>query len=234
MQYRRIAALLLIVALPSTYAAESDSAPGQSAPQPGASIQSLRFTPQFKTGLGHDVDPAQLPDKIIFAFRLDPGWVIGGSRSAGASRDLQGFTLNSDEPVIDLASWIRVANASAKPLTKKDTKRGVSVTPAETRLASVYQFAYSPGSGRLGGRYLGRYSVLRDADGRNLPLVFFDRPCRVAGRIQLKNEEQTIAHVAIDIPGPGFYFLRYVSRPNDEAGLVVGPSLSEVVFVTQF
>lgn len=66
------------------------------------------------------------------------------------------------------------------------------------------------------------------------PLVFFDRPCRVSGKIELGNKARDVVHVDLDVPGPGFHLLRYVELPDRRRSLVISPELPELVFVTQF
>lgn len=229
MNYHRIVLLLSIVSFAPAHAAEPASADTAQ----NAGIQSLGFTSQFRTRFGRNFDSSQLP-KAVSVFRLDPAYLLGRDRYSGVSRVVQNFSIRDDQLTIDPDEWIRMARQIARPLAGSDIAEGLSISPADTRVALIHPITYLPGDGRVYGRHVGQYTELQSADRQPVSLVFFDRPCRVSGQVELMNKTRDPMPVEIDVPGPGFYFLRQAELPGRGRSLVIDAQMTQFVFVSVF
>jgi len=198
---------------------------------PHQGIRSLQLQPLFEDGNRDPINRSLLPDRPTLEFRLNAG-------SLGWSKDwnpieLQGAFAGYDTFTINLDAWVPVASARALPPTKSRALQGMRVSPADTRIARVYPSAYVPGSGRLSGRQLGKRSYLRNEDGTDMLLAFFDRPCRVDGAIDPETRASRI-DFDIDIPAAGFYLLSLREESPHKYRLVTQEQLHKLEVPTSF
>jgi hypothetical protein len=201
-------------------------------PMPGnAGVHSLRFQPVFESFGGTLIKNRNLPKGRIFAFRLKPGSLLGGSLYGTV--DLQRISSTRDALTLDLDSWMPVAWDKALSVSGARIRDGVSIEPAETRLAQVLPLVYAEGSGPLGGRFVGNHSYFMDEGEQDADLMYFDRACRLKGDYRQDVGRRAVT-VDIEIPGPGFYLLSYVAGlGRDKYWLVLTPFASSINLVTR-
>jgi hypothetical protein len=213
-------------------AAAGCAAPAPSQAPLNAGMHSLRFEPVYENASGTPIKSSSLPKEQIFAFRLKPGSLLGGTLFATV--DLQRFSSARDKLVIDLDSWMASATRKALPVAGTRVRDGVNIEPLDTRIAQVLPVVYSEGTGRLGGRFLGSHSFFMDEGEQDVDLMFFDRACHLRGTYQPDGARGTVT-VDVEIPGPGFYMLSYVAGlGRDKYWLVVSPHANTLSLVTRF
>ncbi|HEY4368513.1 MAG TPA: hypothetical protein VGN07_14850 [Steroidobacteraceae bacterium] len=196
-----------------------------------AGVHSLRFQPVFETFGGALIKNSNLPKGRIFAFRLKPGSLLGGSLYGTV--DLQRVSSTRDKLALDLDSWMPFAWDKALPVSGTRIRDGISIEPGDTRLAQVLPLVYSEGSGPLGGRFVGSHSYFMDEGEQDADLMYFDRACHLKGAYQQAVGKRTVT-VDIEIPGPGFYLLSYVTGlGRDNYWLVLSPFASTINLVTK-
>jgi hypothetical protein len=194
-------------------------------------IRTLQLEPLFEDSNREPVSKSLLPDKPTLGFRLNAG-------SLGWTKDSRGVTLAgvfpaSDSFTLNLDAWVSVAEARALAPADAGATKGMRVVPAQTRIARIYPSAFVPGTGRVTGRQLGRRSYLRNEDGTDLLLAFFDRPCRVEGAIDPETRASRI-DFDVDIPAPGFYLLSLREESPHKYRLVTQEQVHKLEVPTSF
>jgi hypothetical protein len=208
----RILSLLATTLLAATSGFASDP------PPQNGGIQSLKLQPAFENADGTETPRQLLPSDPQLVFSL-VGGSIGYLSSSGTSvADLPGHFSGFEVYDIDVNGWMATAWKRSAP-AQKQLPKGVTVTPADTRVGHVVAIAYARG-GRLGLRFLGRQQGMsirvKGARG-NSELTFFDRPCRTSGVIATPQGEVSME---LEIPAPGFYLLKIVRTPDSRLRLV--------------
>jgi hypothetical protein len=208
----RILPLLAMTLLPAMSGFASDP------PPQNGGIQSLKLQPAFQNADGSETSRQMLPSDPQLVFSL-VGGSIGYLSSSGTSvTDLPGHFSGFDVYDIDVNSWMATAWKRSTP-AQKQLPKGVTVTPAETRVGHVVAIAYARG-GRLGLRFLGRkqgMSIRAKDARRHSELTFFDRPCRTSGVASTPDGE---IDMALEIPAAGFYLLKVIRTADSRLRLV--------------
>lgn len=207
----RILPLLAMVLLPAVSGFASDP------PPQNGGIQSLKLQPSFENQDGTETSRQLLPHDPLLVFSLVAGSV--GYFSSGTSvTDLPGHFSGFDVYDINVNSWMATAWKRSTS-AQEQLPKGVTVTPAETRVGHVVAIAYARG-GRLGTRFLGRRqgTTIRTTGTRGgSELTFFDRPCRTSGVVTTPQGEVSME---VEIPAPGFYLLTLVRTADSRLRLV--------------
>jgi len=162
----------------------------------------------------------QFTREIVLKFPLVPAGIFGVPRS----RSL--FFVQADDDLhftLDLQENLSSVESAARPLSRKWRSRGLTIEPANTRLARLGTFPYHADTHRS----LGGGGFINPVNRDTLILLYVDRPCEIRGQFTI--EEEQFAHdLAFD--RAGFHWIRISSPGPDKFKLVPYPDNGPALF----
>ncbi|MDE2304409.1 MAG: hypothetical protein KGL34_02530 [Gammaproteobacteria bacterium] len=148
------------------------------------------------------------PDVTALRLFAIPG-AIQGSDDGGPLADLR---VQAGHAVLEMNTIQTAIAVRARPLSRDAHAGGLRIEPPNTRLARV-----APMPLTLDYQMFGSGSRFEDADtGDGLILAYFDRPCRLFGRLDgtgLKGE-RLVSRFDVTVARPGLVWLELVRSPD--------------------
>jgi hypothetical protein len=143
---------------------------------------------------------SDLVPPLVLAFPFIPGQIYGRPHTpllfVVESDGRQAFTL-------DLAAKRAQFDDLAAPLRSVRPYSALVVRPASTRILRLATFAFYRDDSRP---VEGGVGFQEQRSGDFLVMVYVDRACHISGTV--REQDLRVDH-AIDIPGPGFYWIRH-------------------------
>ena len=126
-----------------------------------------------------------------------PGEIFGSPKSEVL---FQVRPKNNQDFYLDLLGSVKKIDKVAIPLLPKWREKGLSVSPANTRLARIGTFPFNPVTGRL----IGGGGFVEEDTKDYLILVYVSKPCKVTGTFTMGGESYDHN---IDFPSSGYHLV---------------------------
>lgn len=142
---------------------------------------------------------ADLAPPLVLAFPIIPGQIYGRVRKPLL------FVVQPDGRhafTLDLAAKRAQTDGLAAPLRSLRPYSGLAVKPASARILRLATFAFYRSDSRP---VEGGVGFQEQRSGDRLMMIYVDRACHISGTV--REPDLRVDH-AIDLPGPGFYWIR--------------------------
>lgn len=162
----------------------------------------------------------QFTDAIMLRFPLVPAGIFGVPKSRSI------FFVRADDDLhfnLDLQENLSNVESAARQLSRQWRNRGLTIKPANTRLARLGTFPYHADTHRS----LGGGGFINPNNRDTLILLYVDRPCEIRGQFTIGEEQ--FAH-DLTFETAGFHWIRVSSPGPDRFTLVPYPDNGPALF----